>query len=58
MSDLFSIFSAYWTMSEWTSMYSENDDQKMEHEPSMGIVIWMVPGFSLWIVLLLLFIIL
>jgi len=58
MSDLFSIFSAYWTMSEWTSMYSENDDQKMENEPSMGIVIWMVAGFSLWIVLLLLFIIL
>ena len=39
-------------------MYSENDDHKMEYEPSMGIVIWMVAGFSLWIVLLLLFIIL
>ena len=39
-------------------MNSENDDQKMEYEPSMGIVIWMVAGFALWIVLLLLFIIL
>jgi hypothetical protein len=36
----------------------ENDDQKMEYEPSMGIVIWMMVALALWIVLLLLFIIL
>lgn len=36
----------------------DNDDQKIEYEPSMAIVVWMMVGFALWIVLLLLFILL
>jgi|GEM_PF-2410644 len=58
MSNLFSIFAAYLTMSEETFMDWENDDRKIEYEPSMAIVIWMMVGFALWIVLLLLLIIL
>ncbi len=58
MSNLFSIFAAYLTMSEETFMDWENDDRTIEYEPSMAIVIWMMVGFALWIVLLLLFIIL
>ena len=39
-------------------MDSEKYDRKMEYEFSMGIFIWMLASFALWIVLLLLFIIL
>lgn len=39
-------------------MDSEKYDHEMEYEPSMGIVIWIMVSFALWIALLLLFIIL
>jgi len=45
-------------MLEETLMDWGNGDQEIEYEPSMAIVIWMIVGFALWIVLLLLFIIL
>jgi hypothetical protein len=54
MSNLFSIFAAYLTMSEGTLMDRENDDRRMVYDPSMSIVIWLIISFSVWIVVLLL----